>query len=208
MNQNYMKKGMVIFITILFFGALLIPNITGETIKDEENKKIIIDSNIYLSKKHLFAINQALNNIENKNHIKILTKIKEKILEKGFVDSNDIELIVKDLNLVKGGIHVGYFSGYGVVPAWHGSAITCFPGYFIFNHTTNYLGPLLYISWKLGINLNDIPIAWYQVNFHEKVLGPHSGVAILGFSLMHFFHNIYDYNQYTIKGVFALILID
>ncbi|MCJ7570736.1 MAG: hypothetical protein MUO82_02505 [Candidatus Thermoplasmatota archaeon] len=135
MNQNYRKKGIVIFITLLFFGTLLIPTITGVTIKDEENKEIIIDSNIYLSKKHLFAINQALNNIENKNHIRILTKIKEKILEKGFVDSNDIKLIVKDLNLAKGGIHVGYVGGFGYVYQAYGSGITCFPGYFIFNNT-------------------------------------------------------------------------
>ncbi len=34
MNQNYKKKGIVVFIALFFLGGLLTPNITGKTIKD------------------------------------------------------------------------------------------------------------------------------------------------------------------------------
>jgi hypothetical protein len=155
MKKRMLSKGLTVAVIVLFLGIGIQPVIANDiSIEPDNNYANItnIDSNICLTRKYLPLFKKSVRNIDTFYIIEFLNQIIHLIEVKGIVDSNDLEVIVKslDLNEKIKGIHflcllrsngIGTAYARGILPF-----ILEFVYYYLFIDEI-HIGPAILVEW-------------------------------------------------------------
>jgi len=154
-----------------------IKEITKKTEDKETKKEMYIDPNIKITKKDLLKLKVIAKTIKDQRYKELTKNIIQTIEKKGTLYSNDIRVILNDLNMLNTEVYSGPINGI----AQCASLMVGIPGTII--GLGNWIGPGLFVAWQAYEQGNHYTKDYDKVDFTfgwqgKHITENHDGFAI------------------------------